>query len=534
MKVDIVEHQQIQDKFRVLFHAVEQSPCAILITDKNGSIEYVNPKFVQVTGYTSEEAIGKTPRLLKSGEMPSEEYKNLWDTITSGHEWRGEFYNRKKTGEFYWAHASISPIKDSEGSITHFVGIQEDITERKQMELSLEALNESLELRVAERTTELAESEEKFRNISAAAQDAIIMLDNEEKVSFWNNAAENMFDYTKEEVIGKNLHKLIVPEKYRKDHLNGFERFKNTGKGSILRKTIELSALRKDGTAFPIELSLSEVKLKDKWNAIGIIRNITQRKRISERLLAEISEHKRAREKLKRIVTELERSNSELEQFAYVASHDLQEPLRMVSSYTQLLARRYKGKLDADADEFINFAVDGANRMQRLIQDLLEYSRVGTRGKPFKPTDCAVVYDRALVNLHIAVEDSSAVVTHNNLPTVMVDSSQLVQLFQNLIGNAIKFHGKGAPRIHVSAEQKDNDWVFSVSDNGIGIDPQYADRIFVIFQRLHKNTEYSGSGIGLAICKKIVERHGGRIWMESELGKGTTFYFTIPIYKEDG
>jgi PAS domain S-box-containing protein len=248
-----------------------------------------------------------------------------------------------------------------------------------------------------------------------------------------------------------------------------------------------------------------------------------------EGVVEDITERKRAEEKLKQTLDDLERSNKELEQFAYVASHDLQEPLRMVSSYTQLLARRYQGQLDATANEFIAYAVDGANRMQRLINDLLAYSRVGTCAKGFEPTDCTAVLDQALANLKAAIEKSGAAVIHDPLPTVMADNLQLIQLLQNLIGNAIKFHVEKPPRIHVAAEQKGNEWVFSVRDNGIGIDPQYAERIFIIFQRLHTREEYPGTGIGLAICKKIVERGGGRIWVESQLGKGSTFYFTIPI-----
>jgi light-regulated signal transduction histidine kinase (bacteriophytochrome) len=253
----------------------------------------------------------------------------------------------------------------------------------------------------------------------------------------------------------------------------------------------------------------------------------------------ELAERKRAEQELKQTMAELARSNQELEQFAYVASHDLQEPLRMVASYVQLLARRYQSKLDADADEFIAYAVDGATRMQALINDLLAYSRVGTRGKPFEPTDCEAVFDQALANLQMAIEESGTVVTHDPLPTVMADATQLTQLFQNLIGNAVKFRGEESPRIHVSAERLPplqagegrggGEWTFSVRDNGIGIDPAYHDRIFLIFQRLHTREEYPGTGIGLAVCKKIVERHGGRIWVESQLGKGSTFYFTIPM-----
>ena len=238
-------------------------------------------------------------------------------------------------------------------------------------------------------------------------------------------------------------------------------------------------------------------------------KDITERKILNARLLAEIEGRKKVQERLKQMVKELERSNSELQQFAYVASHDLQEPLRMVSSYTQLLGRRYKGKLDADADEFITYAVDGAARMQMLINDLLEYSRVGTKGKPFEMVNCLNVFDHAVSNLRMALEESGAVITHDEFPTVMADTLQFTQLFQNLLGNAIKFRGKEPPRIHVSAIQKEGEWVFSIRDNGIGIDPQYTDRIFVIFQRLHSKEEYPGSGIGLAICKKIVERHGG-------------------------
>ena len=272
-------------------------------------------------------------------------------------------------------------------------------------------------------------------------------------------------------------------------------------------------------------------------------RDVTERVRIAEALRRAHDElEERVRERTSELVVanaalesqakELTRSNAELQQFAYVASHDLQEPLRMVSSYTQLLARRYKDRLEGDALEFIAYAVDGATRMQQLINDLLAYSRVGTRGKAFAPTPVDDVVERAIGNLRATVDESHAEVACDPLPTVMADGGQLVQLFQNLVGNAIKYRGEEPPRVHVSAAREAGDWHFVVRDNGIGIDPQYAERIFEIFQRLHTREKYSGTGIGLAICKKIVDRHRGRIWVESQAGMGATFHFTMPEQPE--
>lgn len=247
---------------------------------------------------------------------------------------------------------------------------------------------------------------------------------------------------------------------------------------------------------------------------------------------SDITTFKQTQQALVSRTDELARSNRELEQFAYVASHDLQEPLRMVASYTQLLARRYKDNLDEDANEFIHYAVDGAMRMQALINDLLMISRVGTRGKPLQPCESGLSLEHALINLRMAIEEASAEVTHDPMPRVMADVSQLTQLLQNLIGNAIKFHSGEKPRIHIGVQRRGNEWVISVKDNGIGIAPEFFERIFVIFQRLHGKQEYPGTGIGLAVCKKIVERHGGMIWVESEPGQGATFLFTLSAAPE--
>lgn len=244
------------------------------------------------------------------------------------------------------------------------------------------------------------------------------------------------------------------------------------------------------------------------------------------------AERQQAMEKLKQTTRDLERSNTELQQFAYVASHDLTEPLRMITSYLELLSDRARRKLGHEEEEFIGYAVDGARRMQQLIQDLLAYARVDTRGRPLEPADCERVLESVLANLKVAIDESHAVIEHEPLPKVKGDSVQLTQVFQNLIGNAIKFHGKNPPKIHIGAHRNNGDWVFQIKDNGIGIDPKNIDRIFVLFQRLHTRQEYPGTGMGLAICKKIIERHGGRIWAESKPNEGTTFFFTIPA--EDG
>ncbi len=253
-------------------------------------------------------------------------------------------------------------------------------------------------------------------------------------------------------------------------------------------------------------------------------------------LCQDITERRQSHEELERRVelrtAELIRSNRELEQFAYVASHDLQEPLRMVSSYLELLKQRYREHLDQDAQDFIKYAVDGSARMKCLIDDLLMYSRIGTRGKLFEPTDSLKVLEQALANLRIAIEESGAAISWDPLPIVHADDTQLIQLFQNLVGNAIKYRSSDIPTIKITVEQQNHSWLFRLTDNGIGIDPRYAERIFVIFQRLHTRSQYQGTGIGLAICKKIVERHGGRIWLDKSVEKGATFCFTLPRIEE--
>jgi PAS domain S-box-containing protein len=356
-------------------------------------------------------------------------------------------------------------------------------------------------------------SEARYRGLLEAAPDAMVVVNQNGDIVLLNVQAEKRFGYHRDELVGQKVTNIIpqgFAERLAADALRSTEAALEQQIGT----GIELSGLRKDGSEFPIEIMLSPLENAEGTLVTAAIRDITVRKMAKEDLL--------------RKVEELNRSNEELDQFAYIASHDLQEPLRMVASYTQLLSRRYKGKLDSDADEFIAFAVDGADRMHRLIQDLLAFSRVGTHANNFHNFSSEEALEQAMRNLRGTIAESGAVVTHDPLPMIVADEVQLTQLFQNLIGNGIKYQNHGNPRVHVSAaEEAARKWVFSVRDNGMGIDPQYFEKIFVIFQRLHERDEFAGTGIGLAICKKIVERHGGNISVESEPGHGSTFHFAL-------
>ncbi len=273
--------------------------------------------------------------------------------------------------------------------------------------------------------------------------------------------------------------------------------------------------------------SLVRVSPEAEWARDGGQLESLIRQRTYE-LEREVQERQRAIEQLQRMAEELQRSNHDLEQYAYVASHDLQEPLRQVTSFAQLLSRKYAGRLDGEAREYLDFIVDGAARMQNLIRDLLAYSRVTSEEEDIKRVNVQDVLDRALRNVRVMLEENNVWVTHDPMPIVPADPLRLMQVFQNLIGNAVKFRSECRPRIHVGARREDREWLFSVADNGIGFSPEHSERIFQIFQRLHSRDKYTGTGIGLAICKRVIERHGGRIWAESSPGQGATFYFTIP------
>jgi PAS domain S-box-containing protein len=348
----------------------------------------------------------------------------------------------------------------------------------------------------------------KYELLAAYNRDIILFRRrNDGRILEANAAACTAYGYEREELLKLTIHDLRAPEaKELTDDL-----IAEADAQGVLFESVHR---RRDGSVFHVEVGSQGATIDGADVLISVVRDVTERKQ--------------AEDQIEKAMADLERSNNELEQFAYAASHDLQEPLRMVSSYTQFLAERYEGQLDEKAKKYITYAVDGAIRMQRIISDLLTYSRAGTRGKLFEAADSHALLGEAIQNLAAAIGESRAVISTDNLPVVQADPGQVVQLFQNLLSNAIKFKGDDSPRVHVSARDMENKWVFTVSDNGIGIDRKYADRIFVLFQRLHTRVEYPGTGIGLAVCKRIVERHGGKIWFESELGKGSTFFFTLP------
>ena len=463
--------RESEEKLRTMFESTNDS---FIITDTETNVIDVNEATLRTFGYTREELIGKkgfdliAPEDLEKAMGPLSQSLESRQTID-----RMELSIICGDGRKLETDFSISALHDSSGNITGFVAAARDITERKRAEQAMR------------------ESEQKLRTMFESTSDGILVTDQALSIVETNEAAARMLGFdSKEALVGQSAIQYMSTGARTADDEGG------NGKVQIEFSVSQLRDVSGNTTGF-----------------IGVARDVTERKK--------------AEAQMRRMLEELARSNAELEQFAYIASHDLQEPLRMISSYTQLIGRRYKGKLDADGEEFIEYAVDGATRMQDRIQALLTYSRVGTRGKEFEPTDCETVLEQALANLQVAIKKSGAVITHDPLPTILADETQMVQLFQNLIENGIKFQDEKQPEVHVFAKEQDEDWLFSFRDNGIGIDPQYNDRIFMIFKKLHAKGEYAGTGVGLALCKKIVERHGGRIWVESELGKGATFCFTI-------
>jgi PAS domain S-box-containing protein len=514
--LDVTSRKQVEEQLLLRSTALFNAANGIVITDAGGTIQWVNQAFEDLTGYSAAEAIGQNPRVLNSGVHPRAVFEKLWQTILAGRVWRGEVTNKQKDGNHYEEEMTITPFSNSQGKVTHFIAIKQDITERK-------------------RTGEaLRRSEERLRTVVSSIRSGLLLVTEDDQVAFTNQAFCDYFKLSQRpsDLAGLTAREMI--ENIRGAYAQPEEQIARIREivrqqAPVLGEEVNMQGGRSCLRDFiPISLNGSS------FGRLWMHTDITERKLTETALARAKTEVEQKNQELERRVAErtanLQQMLAEMEQFTYVASHDLQEPLRTVSSFSQLLALRYHGKLDADADEFIAFVVEAAKRMQNLIIDLLALSRIGTRGRPFAPVSGDQILQAARENLTVAIQESGAQITHEPLPELVADETQLVQLFQNLIGNAIKFRRPGeAPHIHVSARRQNESWQWSIRDNGIGIDPQFFDRIFVVFQRLHTREDYPGTGIGLAICKKIVERHGGRLWVESAVGKGATFHFTIPI-----
>jgi PAS domain S-box-containing protein len=497
---DISERKETEAKYRGL---LEAAPDAMVVVHQDGEIALLNLQAEKQFGYRRDELVGQmvkniipegfAERLIADGTRTAAQA--LAQQIGTGI----ELYGRRKDGSEFPIEIMLSPLESTEGILV--TAAIRDITDKKLAQEETQQQQHLLQL------------------IIESIADGVVVADCSGKFLLFNSAAKRCLGIGAtntdpdqwSERYGTYLPDTVTP--YPSDDLPLVRalRGENVDSTEVFIRNAEVP----DGRL----LDITGGPLRDEGGALrgGVV------------VFRDITERKKSEEHLVKTVGELKRSNDELQQFAYVASHDLQEPLRMVASYTQLLAKRYKGRLDSDADEFIAYAVDGSTRMQGLIQDLLAYSRAGAAGKVLHEISSEKALNEALTNLRATIGESGAMVTHDVLPAITTDDTQLAQVFQNLVGNAIKYRSAEVPRVHISAKKNGgNEWIFSVRDNGLGIDPQYFERIFILFQRLHGPREFKGTGIGLAICKKMLERLGGRIWVDSQPKKGSTFYFSLP------
>jgi PAS domain S-box-containing protein len=460
----------------------------------------VNRRLCEILGYSEQELLGLTGRQISHpddldviNEQRPRLYAGEIDAV------RVEKRYLRKDGSVVWVHFSMTVERDAAGAPLYEIAVYEDITAQLDAQLKLR------------------ESEARYRQTFELAASGICHVRDGRFVRVNKRLCE-ILGYPEQELLGRHVKDISHPDDR---DVTDAERARIRA-GEIESARFEKRYIRADGALVWCRI------------AIALVRDVFGMPTYEVAVFDDITDRKKAEAALHEAHEELKRSNAELEQFAYVASHDLQEPLRMVASYTQLLARRYHERLDSDAREFMSYIVDGASRMKQLIEDLLAYSRVGTKGIAFANVSAEGALRRALFNLRGGLEEAGAAVTHDPMPTLPADEVQLGQLFQNLIGNALKFRSQADPKIHIVVTESAPEYTFEVRDNGIGIEPQYFERIFMVFQRLHNKGEYPGTGIGLAICKKVVERHGGRIWVESRPGEGSSFFFALPKERRSG
>lgn len=485
---DVTERQQAEEKFRL---AVESAPSAMIMVDDEGKIVLANAETERMFGYSRHDLIGRSIELLVPPRL-RESHPRHRDAFRTKPEARAmgagrDLYGLRKDGSELPVEIGLNPIETREGVFVLAAVV--DIAERKL-------------------------AEERFHLAVESSPSAMVMVDASGQILLVNAETLRLFGYERAELIGVPI-EILVPGRFRGQHPHHRASFLAKPQARPMGAGRELYGVRKDGTEFPVEIGLNPIETRDGVFVLSAIVDITERK-AAEQALAE-----RTRE--------LERSNAELQQFAYVVSHDLKEPLRMVASFTDLLSRRYGDVLDETGLKYIEYAVSGARRMQHLMDALLEYSRIGSRKRRLSFVDAKLAFEAAVANLAASITQSNARIDVGPLPEVLADQAQLTAVFQNLLANAIKFCRTGPPTIRVHAARRGERWIFSVTDNGIGVDPRFADRIFEVFQRLHTETEYPGTGIGLPICKRIIERFGGQIWLEPTEEPGATFQFALPV-----
>lgn len=503
-KVPDTETKKLEKSLRLLDSILGSSGVAIFVTDMNGTIEKWNQASQNMYGYLPDEIIGKSfSILISNNDGDISQFLNRIKNSESIEYLETEC--TKKNGKPVDVLLFMSPIFDPNGKVIGISTISTDITVEKKIEMDLKECNE------------------KFREILDNANDMIALNEMEEngmpgKFIEINKIGIERLGYSREEFLNMTPQDIVTPEKQSEISINAENlREKRNNQFRIIHLT-------KDGKTIPVEINNHLFIQNGKTVALAISRDIT------ERIEAEktMKEYQHDLEKqVKKRTEELAKSNNELENFAYIASHDLREPLRTITSFLQLLEKQYKDQLDDDANDFIEFAVNGAKRLDDMIYDLLEYSKITSHERIFEQVNCEKIFNEALMNLKVSIDETDAVITHDPLPTINGDEQLILQLFQNLLSNAIKYHGEEIPRIHLSVVKKQDHYLFSLNDNGIGMDPKHSKKIFTIFQRLHGRGEYEGTGIGLAISQKIVQQHGGEIWAESKPGEGSTFHFTM-------
>ncbi len=484
----------MEEGLREVHLALRNAMPGISRVNAKGKYVAVNEAYASFLGYEPDELIGGPwePTVhADSRDAALAAYETMLD------EGKGEFEALavRKDGSTFYKHVLMVKRVDERGDFIGHHCFMRDITARKNAELDLKTLATIVEY----------------------SDDAIVSIDLEQGITAWNAGAEALLGFRREEVLGKPIGVLWPEGK----ETQGKWILEQIAAGHPVRDFVT-ERLHKDGRRILVSLTVSPIRDDD-----GRIVAVSS-------ILRDVTERVRAQEELRRTAADLARSNADLERFAYVASHDLQEPLRLLMGYLKLLDKRYGDKLEPDGNEFLRYAVDGAVRMRNQIKDLLSYSRVGFNEPKLKRVDCAEAVERALLNLKLMVDENKARVTWDELPEVEADEAQLVLLFQNLLGNALKFRSEEPPEVHVGARNGGGKWVITVTDNGIGVDPRYSERVFGVFERLHTLDDYPGTGIGLAICKRIVERHGGRIGIEPTEGPGSTFFFTLPAEQARG